>query len=184
MTLSTADLSALQALARGALEARLSGAAPPPLPTTGPLAAPGGAFVTVRAAGRLRARVGRLAPDAPLGATVAALAAAAADHDPRFAPLTAADAAALEVSVAAIGPLAPLADPAALDPGRHGLAVTRGLHRGVLLPADAAGRAADGAALLRHACLAAGLPPGAHAEPGVTVEVFEVAALPPAGEIA
>jgi AMMECR1 domain-containing protein len=171
--LTPADRAALLALARAALLHRLDlGPAPAP-PAAGPLAAPRGAFLAVSAGGEVRASLGLLAPAGPLGATVARLAARAVDGDPRFPPLAAADAAALSLRLAVVGPLRPLPPGAPLRPGAEGLAVTAGWHRGVLLPSAAAGAGWDAAQFLKHACLAAGLPARAHLEPETAVEVFE-----------
>lgn len=171
--LSPADRAALLALARAALLHRLGlGPAPAP-PAHGPLAAPLGAFLAVSAAGEARASLGELAPAGPLGATVARLAARAVDGDPRFPPLGAAEAGALTLRLAVVGPARPLSPGAPLRPGAQGLAVTQGWHRGVLLPSAARGRGWDGAQFLKHACLAAGLPARAHLEPDTAVEVFE-----------
>jgi uncharacterized protein len=172
-TLSPADRADLLALARAALRHRLGlGPAPTP-PADGPLAAPRGAFVSVAVGGEARASIGQLAPDGPLGATVARLAARAVDGDPRFPPLGAADEGALSLRLAVVGPARPLPPGAPLRLGAEGLAVTQGWHRGVLLPSAAAGRGWDGAQFLKHACLAAGLPARAHLEPDTAVEVFE-----------
>ena len=171
--LSAADRAALLSLARAAVAHRLGlGPAPTP-PAGGPLASPGAAIVTLRVAGAPRAALGELAPSAPLGQTVARLAARAAAEDPRFAPLTPADLPALTVAVAALGPVRPLPGPGALRLGVEGVAVTQGWHRGVLLPSAAAGKGWDAPLFLKHACLAAGLPARAHLDPDAVVEVFE-----------
>jgi AmmeMemoRadiSam system protein A len=171
--LPPADRAALLALARAALLARLGLVPPPAPPAQGPLAAPGAAFVTVVAGGEVRASLGALAPEGPLGATVARLAARALDGDPRFPPLTAADAPALSLRLAVLGPLRPVSAAAPVRLGAEGLAVTQGWHRALLLPSAAEGRGWDAPQFLKHACLAAGLPARAHLEPGTVIEAFE-----------
>ena len=167
------DRSALLSLARGALLHRL-GLGPAPLPpVTGPLAVARAAFVSVAVAGAPRASLGALAPAGPLAATVARLAAHAADGDPRFPPLGAADAPALSLHLSVLGPLRPFSPGQPFRLGSEGLAVTQGWHRGLLLPSAAAGKGWDAAQFLKHACLAAGLPARAHLEPGTAIEVFE-----------
>jgi len=171
--LSAADRAALLALARAAVLHRLGlGPAPTP-PADGPLAAPRGAFVSLRVAGEPRACLGELDPAGPLGAAVVRLAARAADHDPRFPPVVPADLPALTVAVAALGPLRPLPSPEALRVGAEGASVTQGWHRGLLLPSAAAGKGWDAPLFLKHVCLSAGLPARAHLEPDAVVEVFE-----------
>jgi AmmeMemoRadiSam system protein A len=172
-TLAPEDRAVLRALARAAVAHALGAGPAPGLPAAGPLAAPAGAFVALDLGGAPRGAVGSLAPRGSLAATVAAAARAAALDDPRFPPLGPADLAALEIRVTAAGPAAPLAGPAALDPARHGLLVRRGLHRGVLLPAEAARGGWDAGAFLKHACLRAGLHARAWQEPGTDVLAFE-----------
>lgn len=149
------------------------------LPAAGRLAAPGGAFVTLRTGGRLRGALGSLEPGAPLARAVADAAAGAATRDPRFSPLGAADLPALEITVAVIGPGRALRDPADVDPTRDAIAVERGWHRGVLLPSAAAAGGWDGATYLRRACLHAGLPPRAWSEPGTRVRLHPAEELGP-----
>lgn len=171
--LSAQDGAALLALARAALEHHLGlGPAPVP-PAQGALAAPRGAVVTVKVDGEVRASVALLAPEGALGATVATLAAAAAQGDPRTPPLRPADAAALELSVVVLGPGRPVSGASDLRPGRDAVAVTQGWHRGLLLPSAGEGRGWDAASYLKHACLAAGLTARAHLEPGTRLEAFE-----------
>ncbi len=171
--LSAEDRASLLALARAALAHQLGlGPAPAP-PGQGPLSAPRGAVVTVKVAGEVRASVGQLSADGPLGATVARLSAAAAQGDPRTPPLRAAEAASLEVAVVVLGPGRPLAGAGDLRPGRDAVAVTQGWHRGLLLPSAGEGRGWDAATYLKHACLAAGLPARAHLEPTTRLEAFE-----------
>jgi AmmeMemoRadiSam system protein A len=171
--LSADDRAALLSLARAALHHRLGLCDAPALPTAGRLAAPGAAFVAAAVDGELRAWLGELAPAEPLGAAVARLAARAVDGDPRFPPLTAAEAPALTLRLAVLGPVRPLPDGVPPRPGEVGLAVTQGWHRGVLLPSAAEGKGWDTAQFLKHACLAAGLTARAHLEPATAVEVFE-----------
>jgi AMMECR1 domain-containing protein len=171
--LATAERAALLALARAAVAHRLGTAPAPGLPTAAALEAPRAAFVTLSVAGEPRATLGELAPQGPLAATVARLAARAALDDPRQPALTAADLPGLSVRLALLGPLRSLGD-GPPRPGLDGAAVTSGWHRGLLLPSAATGKDWPPEVFLKHACLAAGLPARAHLEPGTRVEVFEV----------
>jgi AmmeMemoRadiSam system protein A len=101
------------------------------------------------------------------------MAVAAASEDPRFPPLRADEVADLAVAVSALGPPRPIADPRAVEIGRQGLLVSRGLHRGTLLPKVAVEQGWGAEEFLKHTCLKAGLPPRAWEEPDVTVEVFD-----------
>ncbi|MGB8933372.1 MAG: AMMECR1 domain-containing protein, partial [Anaeromyxobacteraceae bacterium] len=57
-TLGAAEKAALLGIARGTILNLLGAAAPPPLPVSGPLAEPRGAFVTLHVQGELRGCIG------------------------------------------------------------------------------------------------------------------------------
>lgn len=171
--LSPTDRAALLGLARGAVLAHLGLAMPPTVPSDGALAEPRGAFVTLHVAGDLRGCIGSFRPLGSLASTVARVAVSAANEDPRFRPIAAEDIAELQVAVSALDAPARLADPRAVEIGRHGLVVKRGWHRGALLPKIATEHGWDAETFLRHACLKAGLPPTAWREPDCEVEAFE-----------
>jgi AmmeMemoRadiSam system protein A len=171
--LSTTDRAALLGIARGAILAHLGGRGAPALPTSGPLAEPGGAFVTLHVEGELRGCIGSFEPAGSLAATVAAMAVAAASRDPRFSPLREDEVAALSIAVSVLGPRRPLADHRALRVGQDGLAVKRGWHRGVLLPRVAVEHGWGAEAFLKHVCLKAGLHARSWEEPGTELETFE-----------
>jgi AmmeMemoRadiSam system protein A len=171
--LSATDRAALLGLARGAILAHLGVAPAPPLPASGALAEPRGAFVTVHVAGELRGCIGTFGPQGSVAATVARMAVAAASEDPRFPPLRADEIGALGVAVSVLGAPRPIADPRTVEIGRQGLLVSRGLHRGTLLPKVAVEHGWGAEDFLKHTCLKAGLPPRAWEEPDVTVEVFD-----------
>jgi hypothetical protein len=171
--LTTGERAALVAIARQGVAHRLGAGPAPSLPTEGPLASPGAAFVTLAVGGEVRAALGVIGAREPLAAAVASLAARAALDDPRQPPLGEAELPALSIQVAVLGPPRPLSG-GPPRPGLDGVAVTRGWHRGLLLPSAAAGKRWSGELFLKHACLAAGLPARAHLEPDTRVEVFEV----------
>jgi len=171
--LSTAGRAALLELARAGVAHRLGAGPAARLPADPDLQADRAAFVTLLVDGEVRASLGALAPQGPLAATVARLAGQAALEDPRQPPLSAAELPALSIRVAVLGPLRPLSE-GPPRPGLDGAAVTRGWHRGLLLPSAAAGKNWPPEVFLKHACLTAGLPARAHLEPDARVEIFEV----------
>ncbi len=171
--LSARERAALLGIARASILHHLGVAPGPPLPSTGPLAEPRGAFVTVHVKGELRGCIGSFRPTGSLAETVARMAVAAASEDPRFAPLAPEDVASLDVSVSALGPPGPIADPRRVEIGRHGLVVRNGWQRGTLLPKVAVEQRWGTEEFLRHTCLKAGLPPRAWEDPATEVEVFE-----------
>ena len=171
--LTPTERAALLGIARGAVLARLGLARAPALPSSGPLAEPRGAFVTVHVAGDLRGCIGTFRPQGSLADTVAKMAAAAASEDPRFRAIEARDVGDLEISVSVLDPPRRLSDPTRIDVGREGLVVKMGWNRGTLLPKVAVEHGWDAETFLRHTCLKAGLPPTAWREPGCEVEAFE-----------
>lgn len=170
--LSPAGRSALLALARAAIRHHLGLGPAPALPSSDELDAPRGAFVTLRRDGELRGCLGRFEAEGTLARTVACMAVAAASEDPRFPPLAADEIENVSLSISALGPRRPLADPAAIRVGEDGLVVTRGWHRGTLLPVVAVEHGWDAPAFLARTCLKAGLPPDAWKDPDTRLEVF------------
>lgn len=171
--LSAAERAALLGIARGTILNLLGAAPAPALPTSGPLAQPRGAFVTLQVSGELRGCIGTFSPRGSLAETVAAMARAAATEDPRFPRLRADEVAGLTISVSALRTPHLLEDRARIEVGVHGLMVRKGWNRGVLLPKVAVEHGWDAQAFLKHACLKAGLPAIAARDPELVVEVFE-----------
>jgi AmmeMemoRadiSam system protein A len=132
-----------------------------------------GAFVTLRRTrdGELRGCVGQLESSEPLVEIVVAMAVAAATRDGRFEPVTAGELASLRVEISVLGPLRPI-DPGEVEVGRHGLLVSRGDRRGVLLPQVAVEHAWDRESFLDQTCVKAGLPADAWRQPGVEIRGF------------
>src|SRR5262249_24790716 len=92
-----------------------------------------GAFTTLHLHGRLRGCVGYVVPTHSLYRTVAETAQAAAFDDPRFEPVTVEETPHLEIEISVLSPLQPIR-PEDVVIGAHGLVVTKGRHRGLLLP--------------------------------------------------
>ena len=146
-----------------------------PLPA-GRLGQPGSAFVTVHCAGRLRGCVGRTDRALPLAETVVQCAISAGIHDARFRPLQPAELSEVDIEISVLSEAQPI-KPQAIETGRHGLAVSRGDRRGLLLPQVAAGRRWSAMQFLEETCRKAGLEPTAWQDPetkvlGFTAEVF------------
>jgi|SRR5271165_1346543 len=139
------------------------------------LAEPRGAFTTLHLQGKLRGCIGYILPVESLYKTVADTARAAAFEDPRFEPVTLADAPELKVEISVLSQPRPI-PPDELTVGRHGLIVSQGSHRGLLLPQVPTAWDWDRETFLAQTCLKAGLPPdawqhGAQLQ-GFTAEVF------------
>lgn len=172
--LDRADRAALLGLARETLRAHLAGEGAPRPDRPGPaLLEKKGAFVTLHREGELRGCIGQIVGDRPLHEIVARSAISAACRDPRFPPVTAEELRRLELEISVLGPLRRIGDVGEIRVGVHGLVVTRGAHRGLLLPQVATDNGWDRQTFLAHACLKAGIDPSAWRDPGTEIQVFE-----------
>jgi AmmeMemoRadiSam system protein A len=134
------------------------------------LSQPRGAFTTLYHQGKLRGCVGYPLPVSPLERTVRETARAAAFDDPRFAPVTLDQARELQVSLSVLSPLKPI-PPEDVEVGRHGLLISQGFRRGLLLPQVPTEHGWDRDTFLEQTCRKAGLPTDAWRK-GATVEAF------------
>ncbi len=134
------------------------------------LAEPRGAFTTIYLQGHLRGCVGYVSPVASLYRTVAETARAAAFEDTRFAPVTLEEAAALEISLSILSPVRAIR-PEEVVIGVHGLVVSRGGHRGLLLPQVPVEHQWDRVTFIEQTCRKASLPLDAWRQ-GATLEAF------------
>jgi AmmeMemoRadiSam system protein A len=175
-----------RALLRIAHEAILSVLERRPFPEVLPLPAalldPRGVFTTLYLRGdqhpdlpgdlgrQLRGCVGYAVPIAPLYRAVAETARAAAFEDSRFLPVTKEEALKLEVSLSVLSRLLPI-HPEAVEVGRHGLVISLGARRGLLLPQVAVEHSWDRETFLEQTSRKAGLPLDAWRK-AATVEAF------------
>ncbi len=157
-------------LAHEIIEAVLADGEVDTTPPSDHLAEPRGAFTTLHLEGQLRGCVGYVMPAHPLYRTIAETAVAAAFHDTRFLPVTKEEAPRLEIEISVLSRLQPIeADD--IEIGRHGLVVTFGNRRGLLLPQVPVEYGWDVKTFLEQTCHKAGLPPDAW-ERGATMEGF------------
>jgi len=139
-------------------------------PPSAHLAETRGAFTTIYSHGDLHGCVGYVFPVAPLYRTVAETARSAAFEDMRFPRLTREEAAGLEISISVLSPIRPI-KPEEIEVGVHGLLITSGAYRGLLLPQVAAEHRWDRTTFLEQTCRKAGLPADAW-QRGAAVEAF------------
>jgi AmmeMemoRadiSam system protein A len=144
---------------------------------------PAGAFVTLHRRGRLRGCVGQLPSKDPLVEVVAHCAKAAALEDPRFKPVRSEEVAELEIELSILSALEDVTLEK-IEAGKHGLVVSRGWQRGVLLPQVATEFRWQAARFLEETCVKAGLEREAWKDPhtriqAFTAEVFSESALQP-----
>ncbi len=141
------------------------------------LAGPAGAFVTLhntgeraRRDGRLRACMGRMEALQPVTEAVIS-AAVSASTDPRFPPLELRELEQLSIEVSVLSPMMEVAGPEAIEVGRHGVLLSKGLARAVFLPQVASEQGWDRETMLAHLCRKAGLAADAWRR-GARFEVF------------
>lgn len=171
--LSGEDRRFLLRVAREALVEHLEGRAYRPPGGSAAVRQPRGAFVSLhrREDDDLRGCVGVMESEEPLVAIVARMAVAAGAHDGRFEPVTRDELPGLVLEVSALGPMREVS-PEELEVGRHGLLVSCGGRRGVLLPQVAVEHAWDRETFLDRACWKAGLPAGSWRRPDATIVAF------------
>jgi AmmeMemoRadiSam system protein A len=95
---------------------------------------------------------------------------AAAFDDPRFAPLGKEEYPRLEYEISILSLVQPI-DPEDVEVGKHGLVITYGGRRGLLLPQVAVEHGWDREKFLEQTCVKAGLPTDAW-EHGAKIEAF------------
>jgi len=162
-------------LAHRSIEAALEGRTLDLTAPTAHLEEMRGAFTTLHLQGRLRGCIGYVVPTHSLYRTVAETAQAAAFDDPRFRPVTVEEAPHLSVEISVLSPPQPIR-PEDVVPGVHGLIVSQGGRRGLLLPQVPVEWHWDRDTFLAQTCLKAGLPSDAWRQDvdlqAFTAEVF------------
>ena len=139
--------------------------------TSGRLKEKRGAFVTLNVDGELRGCIGYPLPVKPLDETIIEMAIAAATQDTRFESLQANELKKLMIEVSVLGLPEPINDPGQVEVGCHGIIVSKGFSRGLLLPQVPVEHQWDRETYLRHGCLKAGLP-AEEWKRGAKIEVF------------
>ncbi len=134
------------------------------------LAEPRGAFTSLYLHGELRGCVGYVLPACSVYRAVAETARAAAFDDNRFPPVTEAEAPQLQVELSILSPPMPIR-PEQVEIGRHGLLISWGGRRGLLLPQVPVEHEWDRVTFLEQTCRKAGLPLDAW-QKGASVEAF------------
>ena len=175
--LSDSDPESLLCLARLAVtEAVSHGEILAEIPADGIFSQTRGVFVSLHIGKRLRGCIGVVDPQETLGNCVVRCAAGAALHDPRFPPVRREELGLLHVEMSLLS--TPLAiRPEEIEIGRHGLLISRGNQRGVLLPQVAVRHRLDAEQFLSETCKKAQLAPDAWRDPetslfGFACEIF------------
>jgi len=171
LPLTEADRQALLRMAREALVQYLRSGETSQIPEPAEnLRQPCGAFVTLRKGKQLRGCIGMVEARAPLYLTVRECAGWAALHDTRFPPVTLGEVDGLNLEISVLSPPCDIA-PSDIEVGRHGLIVSRGTQRGLLLPQVAEQWKWNREQFLEETCRKAGLPQGAWCQ-GARIQAF------------
>jgi AmmeMemoRadiSam system protein A len=173
--LSPVQRKTLLQIARESIVQALEGRRPDldQFPVDDMLRQPAGAFVTLNDAhGHLRGCIGSIHPVAPLFQAVSSSAISAATRDPRFYPVRPGELTGLHLEISVMGPIEPVTDVAAIEPGRDGLIISRGDNAGLLLPQVATEYGWDRETFLEQTCIKAGLPPSAWRSPDTRIARF------------
>lgn len=146
-----------------------------PLPRKKPeskkLLAKRGAFVTLKVRGQLRGCIGYPLPIKPLYETIIDMAVAASTQDYRFLPLTLEDLPWTQVEISVLSLPETIKDANEIEVGKHGIIISKGLSKGLLLPQVPLEYGWDRETFLRHGCLKAGLDEEEWKK-GVKIEIF------------
>jgi AmmeMemoRadiSam system protein A len=170
--LSNEDRQRLLAIARQSIVAAISSSKLPSAKSAvGALAEFRGAFVTLHHRGRLRGCVGQPGEYDSLADTVARCAALAATEDNRFRPVAPEEFSELETEISVLSPMQPVR-PDEIQLGIHGLMISSGSARGVLLPQVSIEHRLTREQFLSETCRKAGLPVDAWKSPGVEILAF------------
>lgn len=154
------DQRLLLQIARDAVRSYLAGHTPRlPEVTTGILTELHGVFVSIHRGKDLRGCIGNIYPAGPLFRTAAECAVAAAVGDPRFMPMIVAELADVEFEISVLSRLQRITDAQEIQVGKHGLMITKGRARGLLLPQVATAYGWNQEQFLRETCIKAGLRP-------------------------
>ncbi|MBI3933631.1 MAG: AmmeMemoRadiSam system protein A [Acidobacteria bacterium] len=163
-------------LARRALEVRLENKPAVNLSLEAPKFSPAlrqraGIFVSLHKSDELRGCVGFVEPRLPLYRAVMETALAAATEDPRFSPLAAAELSEIAVEISVLSQPLPITA-REIRIGVHGLMITQGPVRGLILPQVAVERQWSPERFLEETCRKAGLACDAWRR-GARVEAFQ-----------
>ena len=173
-TITAEDKKALLKIARETIQTFARTGRKPPLPSSlsPALESQAGAFVTLHKRGQLRGCIGTFFGEEKLAITVQKMAMAAGWEDPRFSELMDFEVQEVDLEISVLSPLREIENVSEIQVGRHGIYITKGYNRGVLLPQVATEQKWDRDTFLSHTCVKAGLPPDAWRKGGLKIEVF------------
>ena len=130
-----------------------------------------GAFVTLKKNDDLRGCIGYPLPFKPLYETIIEVAVSAATQDFRFEPITLEELPEVKIEVSVLTLPEPVKDIKEVELGKHGIIVSKGSSKGLLLPQVPIEWNWDLETYIEHGCLKAGLPEDEWKK-GAEIEVF------------
>ena len=137
-----------------------------------------GTFVTLKRAGMLRSCCGSLGQAMPLHLAIEHATIAVAKEDRRFPPISPVELPYLDMDVWLLGKMMPVLAKghqrrSVVIIGKHGLQISKGNHRGLLLPGVAVEHHVDAEGFLEMVCHKAGLPAHAWQDDDAALMTFE-----------
>ena len=116
-----------------------------------------GAFVTLKVKDQLRGCIGYPIPHKPLFETIIDIAISAATKDFRFSPLEQKELHETKIEISVLSQSKLIKNISEIAVGKHGIIITRGLSRGLLLPQVPVEWGWDRETFLSHGCMKAGI---------------------------
>ena len=131
-----------------------------------------GAFVTLREKEEFRGCIGYTESAKSLVETIEEVSKKSAFDDPRFEPVSINELPTLTIEISVLSPLKSITNIEELEVGTHGILLTRGSHRGLLLPQVAVDHGWNRLTFLEHASRKASLPPDGWRHPESRISIF------------
>lgn len=141
------------------------------IPAAQALQQPAGAFVTLHYRGRLRGCIGQLDTNDSLAQVVAHCSRCAALEDPRFEPVRPEELPGIEIELSVLSS-PEIVTPEQIEVGKHGLLISHGSERGVLLPQVAVQFHWNTQRFLEETCEKAGLERDSWKHPDTQIQAF------------
>jgi len=130
-----------------------------------------GAFVTLKVDDQLRGCIGYPMPIKPLYEVIMEVAVSSATQDFRFQPLTLEKLPETKIEISVLSLPQPVDDIKKIEIGKHGIIISKGINKGLLLPQVPVEWNWDLETYLNHGCLKAGLEEDEWKK-GVQIEIF------------
>lgn len=130
-----------------------------------------GAFVTLKVEDQLRGCIGYPLPFKSLYETIIDAAISAASHDYRFQSLSTEELPETKIEISVLSLPKPIKDVSEIEVGKHGIIISKGPDKGLLLPQVPLEWNWDLETFLRHTCLKAGLAEDEWKK-GAKIEIF------------